>query len=466
VKSKERVAALVGFTAFLLCATFAVSAVWIHQAIKANSAEQALLRGAQIDRARLFRLQLDEETGIRGYVATGKQLFLEPYFNARRHFGSVTSRLIATLRALSMDDRVVREQAAINEQWLTQVARPSLQNPRSSELVVQLTGEYLVDGFRTLDSLLLRRLSARSAEADAAAAALVTRLLAGSLALGVLLALVFTAIATAAFRLAARLEEQRDAYEAEKRVTDVLQRAFLGDDLPSIPAARFDGVYVPAGLEAQVGGDWYDAFELSPNRILFSMGDVAGHGVEAAVIMSRARQSILAISIGETDPGIVLARTNAALCLQGATMVTALCGIIDIEEQTISYANAGHPPIIELTKGRSLELLAGGGLPLGVAESASYETLTAPILPDSMLVLYTDGLVEHSHDLEAGERTLFEALRKLDVRSTNPAAALLERILRGKPPVDDVAILTIRFPKSRTAHVRVKADLVPEMICA
>ncbi|MGA8576708.1 MAG: SpoIIE family protein phosphatase [Candidatus Cybelea sp.] len=466
MRSKERVAVLVGITAFLLCATFAVSAIWIHQALEANSAEQALLRGAQINRARLFRLQLDEETGIRGYVATAKPIFLEPYLNARGRFDSVATRLIATLRALSMDDRVVLEQRTLNEQWLVQVARPSLQNPHSSELVVQLTGKSLVDGFRRLDALLLSRLTAQSASADAAASTLVTRLLVGALVLGVLLASVFGAIATAGFRLAARLDEQRNAYEEEKRIADALQKAFLGDDLPRVPTAVLDGVYVPAGLEAQVGGDWYDAFTLSADRILFSMGDVAGHGVEAAVVMSRARQSILAIGIGESDPGVILAHTNAVLCLQGATMVTALCGIIDVKEGTIAYACAGHPPIIQLLKRGDVRVLATGGPPLGLAGSTSYERFSLPILPGSMLVLYTDGLVEYSRDWEAGERALLEAIRNLDFRSPEPASALLKSVFHGTPPVDDVAILTIRFPDLTNKAIAVKAELAPEAVYA
>ena len=107
MKMRESAAYAVGATAFILCATFAAFAIWIHQAVEHNAYEQALLRTAQIERARLIRLQLDKETGIRGYVLTRKTLFLEPYATGRRHFGATAATLRTTLTDLGMDDRLV-----------------------------------------------------------------------------------------------------------------------------------------------------------------------------------------------------------------------------------------------------------------------------------------------------------------------------------------------------------------------
>jgi serine phosphatase RsbU (regulator of sigma subunit) len=86
----------------------------------------------------------------------------------------------------------------------------------------------------------------------------------------------------------AETTRQRMLYENEKRIADALQSAFVQKALPVIPNLGFHASYMPAGAEARVGGDWYDAFELPGGRILFSIGDVAEHGVEAAVFMSRA----------------------------------------------------------------------------------------------------------------------------------------------------------------------------------
>ncbi|MGC1381901.1 MAG: SpoIIE family protein phosphatase [Candidatus Baltobacteraceae bacterium] len=446
MNSQGRVGSLVGiFAAVVLFAIFTASAIWVLEAIAGNSADQRLLRTAQVERARLLRLQLDEETAIRGYVATVKPQFLPTYYNARRRFGETATRLTKTLDALSIDDRIVREERVVNAEWLAKVATPSLRNPRSSIFLVQLTSKSLVDGFRNLDAQLFTRLTTRSEAADKSATDLITRLLVGSLVLGAVLALVFAAIATAGFRVAAKLQEQRKAFEDEKRVADALQQAFLGRDLPKLPDAVLSGVYAPAGREAKVGGDWYDAFALPDDRILFSIGDVAGHGVEAAVVMSRARQSILTAGIEESDPGAVLARTNRVLRMQDVTMVTAACGFIDTRSGTIAYASAGHPPIVVLLQTREIRQLATGGPPLGIAGSNSYASFQTTIAPQSMLVLYTDGLVEYARDWDAGERRLLEAIRRLDRNGPSPAAALLEAIFRGKAPVDDVAILTICF---------------------
>jgi CHASE3 domain sensor protein len=445
VKTQRQLASLSGiFVAFALCAIFAASGIEIHRLIANNLTEQRQLRTAQIYRARLLRLQLDEETGIRGYEVTSKRGFLSPFYDARREFNGVADTMTATLHQLSMDDRLVREEWTVNDQWLAQVAEPTLRNPRASVFLVQTAGKSLVDGFRKLDSSLFTQLTLKAAAADDAASDLVTRLLIGSLAFGLLLALIFTGIAALGSRLGARLEAQRKAYEQEKFTADTLQQAFRRGDLPKVPGISLDGVYVPAGLEAQVGGDWYDAFELPSGRMLFSIGDVAGHGVEAAVIMSRARQTILASAIEGNDPGIVLAQTNRVLRLQDVTMVTSICGVIDLAQRSVSYACAGHHPIVTLLAGE-LHVLSTGGPPLGVAGDVSYETFSTPAVPGAMLVLYTDGLVEYSRDLEAGERALLEACRTLDRTARHPARRILHAVLHGKPPADDVAILTIGF---------------------
>ena len=215
--------------------------------------------------------------------------------------------------------------------------------------------------------------------------------------------------------------------------------------LPHVADAELHAVYVPAGRESRVGGDWYDAFELADGRILFSIGDVAGHGIDAAVVMSRVRQAILSVGIEESDPANVLARTNEILLMQDVTIVTAICGMIDLTQGVIRMANAGHPPAIMLFDGERVEKIGATGPPLGAVDRATYAVTSVLAPPGSLLTLYTDGLIEYDRDWEEGERRVLAVLRSIHARSADPAASLLQRIFDGEAPPDDVAILTISF---------------------
>jgi serine phosphatase RsbU (regulator of sigma subunit) len=163
-------------------------------------------------------------------------------------------------------------------------------------------------------------------------------------------------------------------------------------------------------------------------------------------VMSRVRQTILSVGIEEHDPAAVLARANEVLLLQDSTMVTAVCGFVDLQRGTIVYANAGHPqPIVSYEDGTSA-LLAVGGPPLGALDGAHWKASSITIRPASLLVLYTDGLVEYNRDWERGERALGDVVRGLRRdATTDPAATIANAIFKGAPPVDDVAILTISF---------------------
>ncbi|HEY6234279.1 MAG TPA: PP2C family protein-serine/threonine phosphatase [Candidatus Elarobacter sp.] len=243
-----------------------------------------------------------------------------------------------------------------------------------------------------------------------------------------------------------RLNEQTLRADAEHRLTTELQKAFLQQPLPAISNMGFSATYLPAAAQSLVGGDWYDAFELPHGRVMFSLGDVAGHGIEAAVTMTRARQSIIAAALQDSDPGSVLARANEMLLMQDTKFATAICGYIDPGTLEVTYATAGHPPAIFVDQSGAARLLPYDGLPLGVEHGASYPTFKLTAEHDSLLVLYTDGLLEYDRDLIEGERRMVEAARNIAVqRLSNPAGAIEDAIFKNRKPVDDVAILTIAF---------------------
>ncbi len=240
-------------------------------------------------------------------------------------------------------------------------------------------------------------------------------------------------------------EAERLRLEIEKQITDRLQEEFQKRQLPVVHNVGFSATYVPART-GMIGGDWYDAFELPDGRIMFSIGDVAGHGVDGAVTMTRAREAILAVALGATDPGKVLESANVALMLQDTKFATAICGYIDPSTLRVAYATAGHPPAIMVGLDGVAEHLQYDGLPLGVAHDSRYRSFEVQVEHGAILVLYTDGLLEYDRDLLAGERRILEAVSAIALRRLdNPAAAIRDAIFTGYEPTDDVAIMTIAF---------------------
>ena len=231
----------------------------------------------------------------------------------------------------------------------------------------------------------------------------------------------------------------------EHHVADTLQRALLPQSLPQTPHVSFDAAYRPGATEAIIGGDWYDAFELPDGRVALSIGDVAGHGLRAAVIMSEVRQAVRAAALDADVPSQVLARVNQMLTLRPLpTMVTACFGIYDPGPSTFTYATAGHPaPILATSDGRAVAL-PSRGVPLGIVEDISARDWTFSLLPDTLLVLYTDGLIEYSRDVLAGEGLLRDAVcAEMEEHSATPAQSLQERIFATTVNNDDVATLTL-----------------------
>ena len=242
-----------------------------------------------------------------------------------------------------------------------------------------------------------------------------------------------------------RLDTQTLRANAESATVRSLQEALAQQPLPVTPNLAFSASYRPASIGALVGGDWYDAFELPHGRILFLIGDVAGHGVEAAVAMTRIRQAILSAALHDSDPGAILARANAMIELTDK-FATAICGQINSATLEVVYATAGHPQAMLIDPEGSPELLSYDGPPLGVVRDAVYPSFTLQVKSGSLLVLYTDGLLEYDHDVIKGELRLLDIARRVArERRPDPATAIHDAIFRSSAPQDDVAIMTVAF---------------------
>lgn len=406
---------------------------------------QQHVREARTVRARILTLQLDEETGLRGYTSTHERLFLEPYESARRAFPGALDTARRSLRSIGVSAAPIEDEAAAHDEWQRTVAEPLLHAPDGPEMLrLQLAGKAIVDRIRRDDVVLRQTLDAAASSSASQLQRVVEDTTDETIGVTVLVAVLAVALGFVRRRAGRRISETQALYENEKRIADALQTAFLQKDLPLSPTVGLHAAYVPAADSARVGGDWYDAFELPDGRILFSIGDVAGHGLEAAVIMSRARQAIVVAALHENDPAAVLARANKAIVLQDATMVTAICGYLDPRAMEVTYATAGHPAPVMLAPGEPAAFLPHDGIPLGIEAEASFRTFVAHAQHGGVLVLYTDGVIEHKRNIVEGERTLLAAIDAA-ARAENPAVAIHRNIFAGASSRDDVAILTLSF---------------------
>ena len=242
----------------------------------------------------------------------------------------------------------------------------------------------------------------------------------------------------------ARERQYLAALDREHRASLAFQNAALPKRLPSIPGLRFDAIYEAASKDALVGGDWYDAFRLPDGRVVVSVGDVIGNGLDAAVTMASARQAIRGAAQVLPEPVAVLDAADRALrSEQPDRIVTAFLGVLDPLTFAFTYASAGHPPaMLRYPDGTVCELRTTD-LPLGLRnENASGESVTVMLPENALLVLYTDGLTESTRNVVAGEQRLRDVLASDEIYdAVSPAAAIRRAFIDAA--TDDIAILTI-----------------------
>lgn len=263
-------------------------------------------------------------------------------------------------------------------------------------------------------------------------------------------------------RRAALAIDNSRAYEREHRVASALQRAMLPAHLPSHRRIELSYAYRPAERESRVGGDWYDAFVISEGQVAVSIGDVGGHGLEAAVAMNETRQALRLSALEGRSPAQTLRRANAVHMLNDDhPIITAVFGVIDTERSTFRYSCAGHPPpAIAPLSGRA-HYLAGGGIPLGVDADADFPTLEVELEPYATLLLYTDGLVEYDRNIERESARLLDALTaRVQDRSGDGAGILLRYVLDNRQ-IDDIAVLAATVLPATAGPVELRLPAAP-----
>ncbi|HET9079925.1 MAG TPA: SpoIIE family protein phosphatase [Trebonia sp.] len=240
------------------------------------------------------------------------------------------------------------------------------------------------------------------------------------------------------------------AAEREHQVAVALQERLL-DLGATTTAAVVAAAYEPAGEALRVGGDWYTVTPLDDGRTGVSVGDVAGHGLAAAAVMSQLRSALGAVALSETEPAAVLSRLDRyARGIPDAMFATAAYAIVDSRGGTVDYSCAGHPyPLLVTPEGGTRFLRDGRRAPLGAKASAiQHANGHAPLPTGSMLVLYTDGLVERRGEpIDAGMARLAAAAAAAGcarLPAGAACAALLQAMAGPGGYDDDVAMIAVR----------------------
>ncbi|WP_410630870.1 SpoIIE family protein phosphatase [Amycolatopsis sp. cmx-4-83] len=233
--------------------------------------------------------------------------------------------------------------------------------------------------------------------------------------------------------------------DRQREVAIALQRSILG---PALLPDGFAVRYEPATPPLEVGGDWYDVIALGGDRIGIVVGDCVGRGLAAAAVMGQLRSACRALLLEANGPAHTLTTLDRfADRLPGALCTTVFCGVLDPATGTLTYSSAGHPPATLVHSDGSSEFLdAGGSVPLAVRVAAHRPEATAVVPVGSLLMLYTDGLVERRREsLDDGITRATEIAH--DVREadlTDLAATLMGRLRPDDGYEDDVALLLYR----------------------
>ncbi|MHC6625443.1 SpoIIE family protein phosphatase [Streptomyces globosus] len=233
-------------------------------------------------------------------------------------------------------------------------------------------------------------------------------------------------------------------YTNQRRAALTLQRSLTNSTLPDVSGLELTGRYLPAS-DHDVGGDWYDAIRLPGGRTGLVIGDVMGHGVHAAAVMGQLRTAVRTLARHGVPPDLLLRSLDAVVADLGADeMATCVYAVHDPASGGCTIARAGHPPpAVATADGRVTFLDGPPGTPLGTGDR-EFRTERIALPPGSLLVLYTDGLIEaRDRDLDQGMAQLGWALRGPQGPLDRLCDTILAHLLPAAPQ-DDVALLLTR----------------------
>ncbi len=245
---------------------------------------------------------------------------------------------------------------------------------------------------------------------------------------------------------------EKEKVEQELSLAKRIQKSFLPSSYPEIPGFTFSAYTIPARA---VGGDFYDFIKISEEKLSFFIGDVSGKGIPAALFMARTMHDLRSASLRHEEPGKVLQETNKLILERPVSglFVTSFYGLLDVSEEKIYFANAGHNPPL-LFRGNKCEAISEAvSLPLGVTQNTEFKNGEISLTKDELFILYTDGVTEsmNSRKEQFGLKRFSELITPLIHLSPEK---IIQEIIRGlnnftsnSPPRDDITLFILKREK-------------------
>jgi serine phosphatase RsbU (regulator of sigma subunit)/anti-sigma regulatory factor (Ser/Thr protein kinase) len=246
---------------------------------------------------------------------------------------------------------------------------------------------------------------------------------------------------------AAQALDRASLFESEQTIAETLQRSVLPASLPRVEGVQLAARYLPGSAGVNVGGDWFDAIRLADGQLGLVVGDVVGKGVNAAATMAQLRNALRAFALDRVKPSSTMTCLNRLAEETETAFATVTYVVVDADAGVCRYTSAGHPPpLVAFPDGR-IELLEGGrGLPLGAGTHTKYTQDVLELPVGTVLVLYTDGLVERRGlPIDEGFARLRQAVLEGPREPQKLVEHLLERLAESSERGDDIALLAVRL---------------------
>jgi len=445
-------AALLGTLVLAIVVASILISLRIYTGLDSAARIERALVTAQQQLDDVVLIQLDQEAGLRGYVASGASFFLDDEATGHRRFSDAVEAFGRTTTDLGIREMQssVAELRSLHATWEHDVAAPLRQHPRDrNALMRQTLGKVLTDQLRANTSRVHLLLEQRLERVQRELRRRIDEALAGGLAF----VLVFSIIAFIFLSVRAKMVS---VLNRERSIIDTLQTAFR-TDLDALPGTRIGTAYTSADEDAAVGGDLFDVRRLDATHGLIVIADISGKGVEAAVNTAFVKYSIRTLALAERDPAAILDRFNRLFLntvKDPNLFVVAFVGILDSERAVLTYASAGHSGAWQ-RRGRVVEPLEVTGPVVGLDASFGYQSRTLALADGDLIVLATDGLTEAR--TEAGEMldgagaALLVQAAPLDPQGCADSLISTVRRMGGGALHDDLALLAIAIDARREA---------------
>lgn len=420
-----------------------VGSIVTYVSVRGAFAQHVYVDEAQSSLASLYLLQLEQDTGLRGFLSSGQRGYLNTSSTEADFNAAWQALRAASQRAqLQVDNILLSDLLRTHERWLSQVAIPLETRPNRPDQLKELQlDKALTDRMRD-DFQRLQTLYAGQAQA---ASDRIQDLLRRAAISTAALMLLFGCAAIIADLYRSRTQA---ALERERTVADTLQRAFLSG-WDALPYLHVGTAYLSSTREATIGGDLFDIHRIDDHRSLLLVADVSGKGLDAAVGTAQVKYSIRTLVEDYMDPAVVLGKFNRTYIRSQrdpSAFVSVFVGIFDDRDWSLRYASAGHSPAYVRREDWVEQLPVTGPL-LGIVDDATFSSVTVAISAGDTIVLATDGLTEarDSAGVLVDDDGVIRWIRDGERDPQPLAAELVSKVTRfaGGRINDDLALLVI-----------------------